>query len=80
MQATEDILAYYHKLLEDLLQSLRLGREDQLDQLVEVIQNTVRNSVPEAQDRYTGIREVVYSILEEHEDAEGSDVDMGQGQ
>jgi hypothetical protein len=80
LQATEDSLGYYHKLLEDLLESFRLGNKDQLDRLIEVIQSTSRNHLPDDQDSYESIRNTIYHILSEYEDAEGtSDVEIGQG-
>ncbi|OKL55654.1 hypothetical protein UA08_08982 [Talaromyces atroroseus] len=79
LQATEEVLGFYHKFLEDLLESLRLGSKGQLHELVEVVQSTVRNHLPEEQGGYERIKETVYSILADYEDAEGtSDVEIGQ--
>lgn len=41
--------------------------------MVEVIQDTVRNPDPDNKSGYSKIREAIFSILGEFEDAEGSD-------
>ena len=67
-------------MLEDLLESLRLSNKDQLDDLVDVIQNTTRNRTPDEQNGYEIIKEAVDSILADYQDAEGtSDVEIEQG-
>lgn len=73
LESTEDNLRYYHGFLEDILASIRLGSTYQVDQLIRVIQDTARNTDPEERSGYTKIREAIFSILGEFEDAEGSD-------
>lgn len=41
--------------------------------MVQVIQDTVRNPDPDNKSGYSKIREAIFSILSEFEDAEGSD-------
>lgn len=69
----ESNLRYYHGFLENLLTSIRLGSTHQVDQLVQVIQDTVKNPDPDNKSGYSKIRETILSILSEVEDAEGSD-------
>lgn len=73
LENTEDNLRYYHGFLEDILASIRLGSRYQVDQLLQVVQDTVRNPDPENKSGYNKIREAIFSILGEFEDAEGSD-------
>jgi hypothetical protein len=81
LQVTQENLDYYHKLLEDLLESVRRSDTDQLQQLVEAVRQTPRTPRNETQPNHATILQVVYTILGEYEDAEGSDTmsDIGQG-
>lgn len=81
LQVTQENLDFYHKLLEDLLESIRHGDVDQLRQLVEAVRQTPKNPQQEIQTDYAAILKVVYTILGEYEDAEGSDTmsDIAQG-
>lgn len=76
LHVTEESLLYYHGFLEDLLESLRLGRRDQLDQLIEVIQSTEKNTYMDEPGIYEDIRTAVDAILSECTDAEGDVVEM----
>lgn len=73
LENTEDNLRFYHSFMEDILASIRVGDKYQVDQLVQVIQNSVRNPDPENKSGYNQIKESIISILGEFEDAEGSD-------
>ncbi|KAF4989042.1 hypothetical protein F66182_16667 [Fusarium sp. NRRL 66182] len=73
LESTEDNLRYYHGFLEDILASIRLGSKDQIDQLVLAIKDTVRNTDPDEKGGYAKIREAIFLILGDFEDAEGSD-------
>ncbi|KUL88934.1 hypothetical protein ZTR_03449 [Talaromyces verruculosus] len=73
LENAENNLRYYHGFLENVLASIRLGSTHQLDQLVQVIKDTVRNPDPDNKSGYSKIRETVFSILSEFEDAEGDD-------
>jgi len=73
LQTTQENLDYYHKVLEDLLESIRHSDSDQLLQLVEAVRQTPRNPRQEMQNDYAMILRVVYTILGDCEDAEGSD-------
>lgn len=73
LQTTQENLGYYHKVLEDLLESIRHSDPDQLRQLVEAVRETPKNPHQEVQNGYATILKVVYTILEDAEDAEGSD-------
>ena len=80
LENAENNLRYYHGFLENLLASIRLGSTHQLDQLVQVIQDTVRNPDPDNKSGYSKIKETMFSILSEFEDAEGSDEASNVGQ
>lgn len=73
LQVTQENLDYYHKLLEDLLESIRHSDPDQLRQLVEAVRQTPKNPRQEPHNDYATILQVVYTTLGEYEDAEGSD-------
>ncbi|EED23426.1 C6 transcription factor SndA, putative [Talaromyces stipitatus ATCC 10500] len=73
LENTEEALRYYRTFLEDILASMRLGSRSHVEQLVQVVQNTVRNPDPDDRSGYTTIRETIFSILSEFEDAEGSE-------
>ncbi|CRG84516.1 hypothetical protein PISL3812_01795 [Talaromyces islandicus] len=73
LQVTQENLDYYHKLLEDILESIRHSDPDQLRQLVEAVRQTPRYPRQEPHNDYATILKVVYTILGEFEDAEGSD-------
>jgi hypothetical protein len=73
LEVTEDNLRYYHGFLEDILASFRFGNSYQVDQLIQEIKDTVRNPDPENKSGYIEIRDAIFSILSEFEDAEGSD-------
>lgn len=73
LKIAKNDLHYYHAFLEDLLASIRYSNRYQLDQLVQVIQDTVRNPDPDNKSGYSKIREAIALILSEFEDAEGSD-------
>lgn len=69
-------LRYYHRFVEDLLACLRLGNNDQLEWFVQVIRSTSTNSDLVDRSSYTQIREAMYTILGDYEDAEGSEVTL----
>ncbi|KAH8704893.1 putative C6 transcription factor SndA [Talaromyces proteolyticus] len=73
LQITQDNLSYYHKLLEDLLESIRYSDDNQLRQLFSAVRNSTRNPSPEEREGYDELTDIIDTVLGVSEDAEGSD-------